>query len=263
MEQFLQGSLTELQASIIGKIVLAIIILIIAIILWAVLKKVISKIPESKFNKRIQGILKGCIKYAIVATTIILILELFGVNVTSIIAGLGVVGVVAGLALQDLLKDLIQGFNIVADGYYKVGDAVMYNGDECVVLDFNLKTTKLKSYSDGSTIVVSNRNINCIKQLPKLLNLNYSFEYGADIAVIRKFMEDVVETLKKHPDVENAVFKGTQEFGASAIVYRISVTCPLPNKYDVMRYANGLVQDMAAERGINIPFDQLDVHMVQ
>ena len=64
------------------------------------------------------------IKYFIAAVSAIMILNIYGVDTTSIIAGLGVAGVVIGLAFQDALKDIISGINIIMDNYYVVGDLV-------------------------------------------------------------------------------------------------------------------------------------------
>ena len=67
-------------------------------------------------------------KYVILVIVCVSVLQVNGVNVTSIIAGLGVASVIAGLALQDALKDIIMGFNIIIDDYFSVGD-VLQIGD--------------------------------------------------------------------------------------------------------------------------------------
>ena len=69
----------------------------------------------------------------------LILLNLYGVNTTSLIAGLGIAGAVLGLALQDALKDIFNGLSIIFDNYFVVGDLVDYNGFVGTVTDFGLK----------------------------------------------------------------------------------------------------------------------------
>ena len=89
---------------------------------------------------------------------------MFGVDTSSFIAGLGVASVVIGLALQDALKDIIGGINIILDNFYVVGDYVKYGDFTGQVISFGLKSTKIKDFN-GNVMVVSNRNIDEIINL--------------------------------------------------------------------------------------------------
>ena len=82
---------------------------------------------DKKKRRTIIILFKNIIKYVMLILGLLIILNIYGVDTTSIIAGLGVVGVVIGLALQDALKDIICGINIIMDNYYVVGDLVTFN----------------------------------------------------------------------------------------------------------------------------------------
>ena len=127
-----------------------IIIIVLAIIAYKIIGYLISRATikgKSKLDQKKKHYyysFSNVIKYFIAAVSAIMILNIYGVDTTSIIAGLGVAGVVIGLAFQDALKDIISGINIIMDNYYVVGDLVKYSNFEGTVISFGLKTTKIK-----------------------------------------------------------------------------------------------------------------------
>lgn len=97
----------------------------------------------------------------------ILVLDNFGVNVTSLVAGLGISGIAVALAVQNILSDLFSSFTIYFDKPFEVGDFIAYDKFLGTVQKIGLKTTRLESL-DGENIVVSN------KALTEAVVLNYS-----------------------------------------------------------------------------------------
>lgn len=73
---------------------------------------------EKKKRNTIIKLFQNIMKYIVFIVILLIILELYGVNTKSLIAGLGVVGAVLGLALQDTIKDLINGITILLDNFY-------------------------------------------------------------------------------------------------------------------------------------------------
>lgn len=87
----------------------------------------------------------SCLKYILALMDIVMILGLFGIKVTAFLAGLGIIAIVVGLALQDLLKDFIAGLFIILDDQYNVGDTVEIDGFKGDVIAVGLKSTKIKN----------------------------------------------------------------------------------------------------------------------
>ena len=100
----------------------------------------------------------GMVRYVIAIATFLAILANFGVNVTSLIAGLGIVTAIIGLALQDMIKDIIAGASIISQGLYEVGDIIEVGGFRGTVINVGLKSTQIKDYL-GRIKIVSNRNM--------------------------------------------------------------------------------------------------------
>ena len=96
------------------KLIISVVIIVVALILYGIIKRMINKASERKvkdetINKKRKTYLRlfnSALKYVVILIVVVLILQVYGINVTSIIAGLGVVSVIAGLALQDALKDV-------------------------------------------------------------------------------------------------------------------------------------------------------------
>ena len=81
---------------------------------------------------------------AIVA--ILYILQVYGVNTSALVAGVGAFSLVIGLAFQDVLKDLLVGATIILESQFAIGEIVEINGFKGEVISLTLKTTRLKSY---------------------------------------------------------------------------------------------------------------------
>jgi small-conductance mechanosensitive channel len=109
----------------------SLIAILIAILIYNVFKIIIRmfiKTGKNSFErKRRNTVVKLCeniFKYIILVVAILYILNTYGIDTKSLIAGIGIAGVVIGLALQDLLKDLISGLSIILDNYFVIGDVV-------------------------------------------------------------------------------------------------------------------------------------------
>ena len=74
-----------------------------------------SKIMSNKKNKTLIRMLKSIVASALSIITVLMVLEIYGINVTSMLAGVGIASIVIGFALQDSLKDIIRGFVIISD----------------------------------------------------------------------------------------------------------------------------------------------------
>ena len=134
-----------------SKFIGSILVVLISIILFFVIKESVLKYIEvqkksaNKNKKKRLTILYmtvSTLKYIIFLVDIIIILGIFSVDVTAFLAGLGIFGIVVGLALQDLLKDFIAGIMIILDSQYSVGDYVNIEGFAGEVIGVGLKVPK-------------------------------------------------------------------------------------------------------------------------
>ncbi len=245
-------------------------VLLISFVLCFLLRRFFTKSvkainPDDKNSSRrkmLINMIEHVLLYFVFIVTLLVVLQVNGINVTSLIASLGIVSAIVGLALQDWLKDIIMGINIVVDHFFDVTDIVDYNGIEGEVISFNVKTTKLRSVADDSIITICNRNISQITVVSSVININVSFDYSVDQDVAVKLMKDLRSETLQLQNVTGANYLGVQEYADSAIIHRMSVKCTSQNaKYDVRRKINALIRNKFDESGLSIPFNQLDVHI--
>jgi small-conductance mechanosensitive channel len=105
-----------------------------------------------------MSIIRVLISVALFAVAIILILDNLGVNVTALIAGLGIGGIAIGLAAQGIFSDLFAALAILFDKPFKRGDTIRYDNSTGTVERIGLKTTRLRSLT-GEQVVMANTKL--------------------------------------------------------------------------------------------------------
>lgn len=105
-----------------------------------------------------MGIIRLLISVALFAIAAIVILDNMGVNVTGLVAGLGIGGIAIGLAAQGIFSDLFASLSIIFDRPFRVGETIKYDTSTATVERIGLKSTRLRSIN-GELLVVSNTNL--------------------------------------------------------------------------------------------------------
>lgn len=249
-----------------SKFWLSVSIAICAFILWITIRKIHKKYVQ-KYNPigEIGTMIRvafGIVKSVVVLGAILLVLEVNGVNVSAVFAGLGLMSAVLGLALQDALKDSIMGMHIIRDHFFSVGDVVKYGDFEGTVVRFTMQTTTLESSIDNSILTVCNRNISEIVKIPSeaMVDINLPLPYEEDSEHIHHFLTEVCEGISGVDGVERCEYKGTTDFGASAVFYKIRFYCSSHDKYEIRRRVLRFLQRKLELGGLHIPYDQIDIH---
>jgi small-conductance mechanosensitive channel len=104
------------------------------------------------------GIIRLLVTFALFAIALVVVLDNLGVNVTGLIAGLGVGGIAIGLAAQGIFADLFAALAIIFDKPFRVGDAVSYDQSSGTVEEIGLKSTRIRGIN-GERRIISNKNL--------------------------------------------------------------------------------------------------------
>ena len=221
-------------------------------------KKVVDlKDPKIILTRRI--IIAGQI--AVIILAFIIICQINGINLISLVAGFGIAGAVVGLAFQDYLKDVIMGAHILSDRFFSVGDCVQINGKEGIVIGFSPTTTKIESLADRSVFTICNRNIGEVTKLNGIILLDIPLSYEEDAIRIHDLLNKACKKITDLKEVKKCEFLGTQDFSDSSVLYRLSVHYNGSKRYIVRRAVLFELQKIFKEENIVIPFNQLDVHL--
>ena len=104
------------------------------------------------------GIIRLLVSIALFAVAIILILDNLGVNVTGLVAGLGIGGIAIGLAAQGIFSDLFAALSIIFDKPFRKGDTITFGATTGTVENIGLKSTRVRALS-GEEVVISNTKL--------------------------------------------------------------------------------------------------------
>ncbi len=218
---------------------------------------------ERKKRTTIVKLLSNVAKIMIYALVIFFVLDLYGVNTKGLIASLGVASALLGLALQDTLKDLISGVDIVLNNYFVVGDIITYNNFTGEVIEMSLKATKIKK-NTGEVMIIANRNINeviNISQKKADVKINIATAYEVKTAKVEKAIGKILEEAKKIKGVsDQSKYLGISELGDSAVIYTISIVCSQENQWQIKRDILKIIKETYEKDKIKIPYQQIEVH---
>lgn len=202
---------------------------------------------EIKKRKTILNFFENILRYLFFIIMLIVILSIFGVDTKSFIAGLGIAGVVVGLALQDALKDIISGISIMMDDYFVVGDKVEIKGFKGTVISLGLKATKIQNKS-GAINILSNRNIDNVINYSKkspYLYLYATFNNVNKQEIIENHLQKIVEEIKTDKRVKKeSHYVGIDEIIDNKVKYLIKIKCDRNTEEDIKSLFNAKLKEL-------------------
>jgi small-conductance mechanosensitive channel len=114
--------------------------------------------PDHRTLGSAMGLIRVLVTFALFAIASVLILDNLGVNVTGLVAGLGIGGIAIGLAAQGIFSDLFAALAIIFDRPFRIGDTISFGNSTGSVEFIGLKTVRVRSV-DGEEIIISNAKL--------------------------------------------------------------------------------------------------------
>ncbi len=248
-----------------GRLIVALIILIVGFKLINFLTK---KLMNAKVFVKLEGSARSFIKslVGIIAKVLICVIALsvMGVPMTSIITVIGSCGLAVGLALQGSLANIAGGLVLLLVKPFRVGDFISTGDIAGTVTEIGIFNTKVRTVDNRMIIVpnstISNATVTNVSELPlRRVDLTFTAAYDDDIAAVKKTLLGVCE---RHEKIlpEPAPFARVSGHKDSAIEYTVRAWCRSEDYWDVYFDLYEQVKAAFDEKGITIPFPQLDVH---
>ena len=218
-----------------------------------------------KKAQTISRLIVSFLKWVIGLCALFFTMDAWGADTTTILASAGVLTLIIGLGSQSLVADILAGIFIVFEGEFQVGDIVIIDGWRGEVKEIGIRTTKLLD-AGGNVKIVNNSEIKTIINQTNELSLAKTYvsvSYGARIEKIEAVISDNIAGIKdKIPAiVEGPFYKGVSELGESGVVLLFVAKCDEGDIYQVQRDLNREIKIMFDNNDIEIPFNQLVVHM--
>lgn len=247
------------------------IIVVIVIVLMSCSKKLFNlyekKVISKEKNKKVAiqrnttaHFITSIIKALLIIVAAIIILNINGVNVTSLVAGLGILSAIVGLALQDVIKDIVTGMRIVSEHYFGIGDVIIYDDIEGEVMRVTIRATAIRDINNNQIVTIANRNFSKAVKLAGEENLNIRLSYDTDVKLAAEVLKKACEEINEVEIIEKCEFRGLQDFEDSSITYRVWYKCLPVNRPKNHRTVNAIIKKHLDNAGLEIPFTQIDVH---
>lgn len=260
----------SLGKSILGAIptiLFAIFILVLGLLISRLCLWLISKgLSKTKLELTVTKFVSQIAKIVLYVLLITIVLSILGIPSTSIITVIGTAGVAIGLALQDSLSNVAGGFLLMIAKPFKIGDYIIVSGVEGTVSQISILHTRLDSSSNQAIFIPNGQAVNAIvtnnsNNETRRVDLNYTISYDNDF---EKAQSIIKELLNKHPMVldEPAAAVRMAEHGASAVVIVVKAWCRTADYWDIVYDMNEQVFAAFRDNSIEIPYNQLDVHLV-
>lgn len=193
------------------------------------------------------------------------------INVTSLVASAGIVGIAFGFAAKDTLANLFAGVFILADTPYKIGDFIIL--EDVVrgqVTDIGIRSTRLLTRDDVEVTVPNSVIANSMvinetggPDQKTRLRVKTSVAYGSDVDKVSELMRSCVKDVD-HISAQPGPRVRFREFGDSGLLFELLVWVDKPlYKGLVLDRLNTLIYQKFNEEGIEIPYSKQDVYIKQ
>lgn len=227
---------------------------------------VLSFIKTEKHRVRtVLSIAANMIRYIAVIAIVIGALYVLEVDVTTILAGLGVIALIIGFGAESLIADVVTGFFILIDNQYNVGDIIEVGGFRGTVSEIGIRTTSLTDTGGNVKIInnsemknILNRSDNSSKAVA-----DFAIPYETDLEKLEEKIPAMLEEIyQKHPEVFKSVPKylGVQTLNNSSVDLRFVAEVGEADIYSGARLMNHDLFVGFRRLGVECPFPQVDVH---
>ena len=224
------------------------------------------KLPKETRARTVCSLTRSILSYAAVLLSVYFGLRALGVDMTASLASVGVVTLIIGFGAQSLIEDVLTGIFLIAEGRYNVGDILVLDDFRGKVVDISVRTTTIED-AGGNHKIINNseiRNFQNRSQKTSLAVSTVSVGYDADLRAVETVIADALPAMFEE---NRAVFLdvpqyiGVEELGESGVVLKFIVSATEENVFAARRALNRALKLLFDEKGIDIPYPQLTVHM--
>ncbi len=182
-----------------------------------------AKKSKSDLDDALIPVIRKAIRVVIILVTILLIIDNFGYDITSLIAGLGLGGLAFALAAQDLLSNLFGGVAIITDKPFKVGDRIRLDEkNDGFIREIGMRSTRMETL-DGTMVIVPNSKMastileNVSNEQARKIKQTISVTYDTSNAKLEKAKKIITEIIRKNVDTKDESLVSFFDFSNSSL----------------------------------------------
>lgn len=266
-------NLLNFAQSAIPRVASIVLIIVITFVILRVLRTTVQKFVRRVLERRDQpprdltqkaqtlaSVIESTGRAIIIVIASMMVLTNLGLDIAPLIASAGIAGLAIGLGAQSLIKDMVNGFLILFENQYAVGDFVTIGEASGTVEELNLRRTVLRSIG-GAAIVVPNGQVMVVENLSKgwsraIVDMNVSPEADDDqvMAILHEVFDNIQEDEELGPKiVEAPTILGLSTVGINQITYRVMVKTLPMEQWAMERALRRRLRDRLLAAGVPFP----------
>ena len=237
---------------------------------WWLINRLTVKIGQllalRKADLALQGFISSLANIILKVLLIVSVASMIGIQTTSFVAAIGAAGLAIGLALQGSLANFAGGVLILLFRPFKIGDWIEAQGVSGTVDSIQIFHTVLRT-GDNKTVIVPNGNLsngiitNYNRQATRKVVFDVGVDYDANLQKVREVLLALADDPRVLKDPEPVVV--VTALGDSAITMSLRVWVNTPDYWNVLFMFNEHSRDRLKAEGVDIPFPQRVVRVVQ
>jgi small-conductance mechanosensitive channel len=222
-----------------------------------------AQLLDDRKAKTLSSLLRSVVRYVVYAFAIIAILRQIGIDTTGLLAGAGLAGLAIGFGAQSLVRDVINGFFILFEDHFAVGDYVSIGDVSGIVESLGLRVTRVRGFGGELHIIPNGQVEKIVNHMGSSMRVLFGVivHYGADIDyVIQVLNQDFEDAKREIPGiVDGPTVLGVNELGDSGVELRILARAEPMEQWAVERALKKRVKDVFDREGIVIPYRHMQV----
>ncbi|HOV15596.1 MAG TPA: mechanosensitive ion channel family protein, partial [Spirochaetota bacterium] len=216
--------------------------------------------------KTLINVTRNIVKVVVFVFILFSFLQEIGINIATLLAGAGIVGIAIGFGSQSLIKDFFSGFFILVENQYAVGDIIKIGEVSGLVEKITLRITVLRNL-EGVVHIIPNGQITTVSNMThewsrSVIDINVSYNENIQkvFDVLNKLSEEFYKDIKWQPlMVSQPEILGIDRLGEYNIVVRLITTTKPMKRWDITRELNKRIKNKFDEVGIEIPYPHMKI----
>jgi len=210
-------------------------------------------------------------KAFIIILALLAVLQEWGINITALIASLGIGGLAIALAAKDTAANLFGGLTILADKSLKIGEWVKIGSVEGVVEDLGMRTTKIRTF-EKSLITVPNQYIannpieNFSRRNVRRIKMTVGLVYDTPAETVKKIVNEIRQMLKEHPGIAKdqtmlVYFDQLNDSSLDIFIYTFTNTANWSKYLEIKEDINIKIMEIVERNGSSFAFPSRSVYI--
>jgi small-conductance mechanosensitive channel len=268
IDELLEWEIPFVNTTVLDFMIAIIVTIIVAIVLLLVVMRVIKKmLDKSPIPPLLTELMARVVRIMLMIVLLLVFLSMIGFDVSSIVLALSaILGLILAFGMSDSTNNFFAGVWIATIRPFRMDDVVEISGHTGKVIAVGIMATELRT-PDNIQITIPNRNVwgeaivNYTRLPTRRVNTDVGIAYGSDV---NKAYDIAMKMMKDHPKVldepEASIFMTA--LADSSVNLQLRPWAKTEDYWDVLHDLRRSLHDELPKAGIEIPFPQLDVHMI-